>query len=107
MSSAGGGGPRTGAAQVGLPDAPLDGEPSAFRGSRSFAILLSDAVQVFTLSFKPQSIQHAPRTAAECCLHLGQLSLPPVSSVDASGLPESPWPWTFDDARVPSFEEQQ
>lgn len=100
------GGPRTGA-QVGLPEVPLDGEPISFRGSRSFAILLADAVQVFTLSFKAQSMSRPPETPAECCLHLGQLSLPPFDSVDASAMPEPQWPWSFDDARAPTFEEQR
>mmetsp|Transcript_42660 Transcript_42660/g.134537 ORF Transcript_42660/g.134537 Transcript_42660/m.134537 type:complete len:1243 (+) Transcript_42660:2064-5792(+) len=82
-----------------------------FRTTRSFAVLLRGSVQVYRLSFKTQSLSRPPTTAAECCAHFAQMALPigaapsqaPAPIVEGGRL----WSWSFDDAGVPSFEEQR
>lgn len=79
----------------------LEGEPSAFRGARTFALLLQHSVQVLRLNFKAEPMGRQPTTAAECCRHLVQLAV--ASDVKA----EHAWGWSFSDVKAPSFEELQ
>eukprot|EP00931_Biecheleriopsis_adriatica_P051801 TRINITY_DN30080_c0_g2_i1.p1 TRINITY_DN30080_c0_g2~~TRINITY_DN30080_c0_g2_i1.p1 ORF type:complete len:1562 (+),score=376.64 TRINITY_DN30080_c0_g2_i1:25-4710(+) len=89
---------------------PGQGEPAEFRGQRNFAVLQPHCVQAFRLIFKGHNSTRAPATAAECCMHLAQLSRPqgmtvvPSGSVAATG---RVWAWSFDDVGVPTFEEQR
>eukprot|EP00438_Fugacium_kawagutii_P007489 Skav230006 [mRNA] locus=scaffold1958:88619:97019:+ [translate_table: standard] len=78
------------------------GEPSAFRSSRSFALLLPNCIQVIRLNFKSAaSAARAPQNAMECCAQLAQMSQA-TGSVQVQG-PR----WSFDDVGVPNFEEQR
>eukprot|EP00927_Polykrikos_kofoidii_P014486 TRINITY_DN16352_c0_g1_i1.p1 TRINITY_DN16352_c0_g1~~TRINITY_DN16352_c0_g1_i1.p1 ORF type:complete len:1765 (-),score=234.64 TRINITY_DN16352_c0_g1_i1:65-5299(-) len=105
-----------------LHDEAQEGEPSAFRATRTFAFFLEDSIQVVRLSLQAQAIGRAPATADECCLHFLQLALPPAAPAAAplatagAGDPNhaactgvgigSGWAWSFDDAGIPSFEQQ-
>eukprot|EP00930_Biecheleria_cincta_P097159 TRINITY_DN88882_c0_g1_i1.p1 TRINITY_DN88882_c0_g1~~TRINITY_DN88882_c0_g1_i1.p1 ORF type:complete len:1571 (-),score=289.58 TRINITY_DN88882_c0_g1_i1:80-4792(-) len=87
----------------------LEGEPSAFRPARSFALLLPDCVHVFKLNFKFSSLSRPPATAFECCLHLAQLTRPQgiASSAGFTCQPGMSCTWSFDDVVLPTFEDQQ
>ncbi|CAL1138648.1 unnamed protein product [Cladocopium goreaui] len=78
----------------------LEGEPAAFRSSRSFAMMLPNCVQVIRLNFKSVATQRAPLSATECCTQLAQLS-------QVNGSTPVQARWSFDDVGVPSFEEQR
>eukprot|EP00929_Paragymnodinium_shiwhaense_P080318 TRINITY_DN41875_c0_g1_i1.p1 TRINITY_DN41875_c0_g1~~TRINITY_DN41875_c0_g1_i1.p1 ORF type:complete len:1641 (+),score=362.38 TRINITY_DN41875_c0_g1_i1:83-5005(+) len=94
-----------------LKDALLEGEPTSFRSSRTFALFLDHSVQVVRLSLQPQALGRAPASATECCLHLVQMALPAAQNqaravgVDVTGGAFC-WAWSFDDVALPSFDEQ-
>eukprot|EP00933_Yihiella_yeosuensis_P042692 TRINITY_DN37344_c0_g1_i1.p1 TRINITY_DN37344_c0_g1~~TRINITY_DN37344_c0_g1_i1.p1 ORF type:complete len:647 (+),score=135.44 TRINITY_DN37344_c0_g1_i1:170-1942(+) len=88
----------------------MAGEPGAFRATRSFAVMSQSFVQVFRLNFKSRNLSRPPSTAAECCLYLAQLSQPqgsgPMTSQRLDTIAGSAWSWSFDDAKLPGFDEQ-
>eukprot|EP00434_Breviolum_minutum_P009127 symbB.v1.2.008040.t1/scaffold501.1/size195062/1 len=79
----------------------LEGEPAAFRSSRSFAMMLPNCVQVVRLNFKSLVTQRAPMSAIECCTQLAQMAKANSSTSPVQAR------WSFDDVGVPSFEEQR
>lgn len=89
------------------PSTDIEGEPSAFRCNRSFAMLLQGCVEVYRLTFKARSFSRPPASASECCLHLAQLSTPQASTGPADAAAGCVWSWSFDDVTLPGFEEQK
>ncbi|CAE8644521.1 unnamed protein product, partial [Polarella glacialis] len=74
--------------------------------SRSFVLLLADRIQVVTLCHQAPLASRAPGSSKECCSYL--MSLAASSARSAAGTrPRFDWMWSLDDARFPSFEEQQ
>ncbi|CAJ1417703.1 unnamed protein product, partial [Effrenium voratum] len=74
----------------------LDIAPDEQSACQRYAVMLSDRIEIITIMHQAATAQQAPRSAAECCAFLRRL---------AAGAPE--WLWSLDDAKLPSFEEQQ
>lgn len=82
---------------------------AAFPSSRSFAVMSTDGVKVIRLSFTDQALSRPPATSSECRCYLFRLATAPTVSDRKAPEAHSSynWMWSLDDARVPSFEEQQ